>query len=609
MIRKGQIYYPIIEAKAKAKEKKYLNRIFAQSKPLLRRLPVKSNALISFSQLKSLAQKTAKKNRSLRWRLKPTLEWLGYIQHRSNRLKNLFDFPYLWQAALEPVSFRYVRMGGARVTDFQASMFRHCDSHFYRQRGIHLKLTSGFRSPAYQLYMTGFMRGSLEQIFEKAAPPFYSRHQKPEPDLSIGIQAQGLSKIQEERQLSQINGLCRGFGLESTFPGQVALRHEFSATPQGEYYQAFAWSNSLPEGFWPDLYQGMEISHFYPSRSGLKVILAMAGKESSWQWNPGLAKTKKKLIRKTFLEALKHLEEGAGQKLAGMLMDRSKQKQLRALKKELLQLTSLGNRGVTEYDFYQWSRKFYGFMLGMERQFKGFAKLGGLVWDYKARLDKIRFEPQTFGLWQNNVNHLVEILQADRKWRQQYGKVFKKGKVQRHGLVQALSGLDSAPLGRPQTLGLILQAWTAPHYWGHLRGERDDWAYYASENLAGKLSTYKAAFQGELNRRTKGKLTADGDLNHSLPYSLQPDWNRLSNSQRVMISYMRGHGLPRKSQESWMRELIRAQDAKALLGSRLYKKVMGKKAGRRSYPQIQSDLYQQTPKSYAAKVVKLAKRL
>ncbi len=603
--KKGPLY-PYISRFERPKEQKKLEALFQQSRSLIQRLPMKNRQEITFRELKSLLKKTAYRERKYIKALRPALAWVTYLEHRANRLKNLYQLPYHWQAAPRPTKTSYLAYDHALATPFQVSAFRHCKVFFHQATGKDLELNSGFRSPAYQIYLTAFMRGSLKRVFTHAAPPFYSRHQKPEPDLSISLKGAVRNKRAEKKLLKSLPHHCREFGFKSRFPKNPALRFEFHLSTEERYYRPLAKSAKIPSKLWKLFAQGMERSQFYPSQQGAKVILAMAAKESSWKWNPALPRGKKRVLKTRFKEALSLTEQGITGKLTRLFLTPEQAKKKAELKARFARISNEKNIHIHEWDFYQWTQAVHRFLQELAKDHQNFTQLGEVAFDVQAKIDRFYKEPQTFGLWQINVNHLAEKLKG-KYGQKRYPELFRHQRLNRHELVKALSGLPEAALNREKTMGLLLKEVIGPHYWDHQQGKKQDLAFFASENLSGPLSTYRAALQAEIALKSGKTLTLDGDLAYFFPYSTKTDFSRLSQTQRTFILYLRKQRkIYSQTQKKAFKKLAQATHAPELLHSPLYQKLMGKKAGKRIFAQIKSGLYQQSPKSYARKVLALA---
>ena len=546
------------------------------------------------------------KNKGFKNQLASALEWVDYIEQNSNRFKNLYQFPYQWQAAIEPQGLGYTRVHKSLVTPFQKDMFAQCKAAFYYKNKKRLKLNSGYRSPAYQLFLTSFLQGNLEEVFENAAPPFYSRHQKEEPDLSISFVKKEKDEELESDLLSQIGEICAPFGFSQSFPGVDSLKYEFSTTAQEAYYQEIWASPGLPPELTEEVKTALTQAKFFPSKQGLKVIFAMAWKESSWRWDPRLIKLKKKALREKFSESLKKLDSGMTGKVANYFLDKNFFLRKDKLKNELWRITEPKNFHLTEWDVYLWTKEAHQLLKDLAEEYSTLAKFGRILFDYQPLLNRFANEPQSFGLWQVNINYLIEKIEGDSYWINKYPEIFRWGQVNREELIKALSGKESAKLDHTQTLSLVFEAHLAPRYYSHTLGTEWDLLFFATENLTGSLSSYRTSLQIVLRKKMNQEIVADGDLANYHPYSRKVDLGRSSQTLTLLKTYMRRKSFRPSKQKTLVSELVSATSKEQLLGSKLYRMIMKGQIGRRDMPEVKSRIIGQSPYSYGNKVLTLA---
>ncbi len=600
-----QPLYPQIAPEEQNRERARLEELFQTSKPLLQRLTLAHRQEITFDQLRHEAAVTADRVH-LQESLPATLEWIEWIATQSDRLKPIYGFPHTWQAPLVPRRLLYVQEGNALLTPFQQSMFRHCKTRFRVMTGHSLKLEAGYRSPAFQLYLTAQQEGTWGELAAAGPLPFYSRHQGEEPDLTLSLEHPAKSPAEEADLLAQIPAHCGQFGFFATAPQDPTQQKEFTLFSQWEYYQYLADHPKIPPSLATEMLTGMEMARFYPSEEGLKVLIAMTWKESSFLWNPKLILTKKETMERRFNEVMGLTEGGLAGRLASMILSEELLNHKDRLKKELHRLTRHGDYSISEYDVYLWSRDLYSFALELRKEFSNLASLGALVVDLDKLLLRLEKEPQTFGLWQINVNHLAEAIKALPIWKAKYPRLFPNGLLSRHGLIQSLSGLPKAPLSRVETMALLMETWFAPRYYDHLQGQPGELVYFAAEHFTGRLSTYKAALQQRLTEIEGAKLQADGDFAHSRPYSRKPDLTQQSNSLIALQDYARRQVADSSQRNRMLKELVEVDSLSRLLQTRLYRQIMGNQAGRRVFPQM-PDALAQPPKGYAQRVMQIAR--
>ena len=277
-------------------------------------------------------------------------------------------------------------------------------------------------------------------------------------------------------------------------------------------------------------------------------------------------------------------------------------------------ITDPGNRKIREYDFYLWTLKTSRFLKRLLEENRSLTRFGQWLFKIKQFADQIQYEPQTFGLWQINVNHLIERIENHHQLRRRFPEIFYKSgelwKVDRARMIDILSGKSNSVLDRQRTLELIIHTYLQPRYQSHLQGHQDDLKFFIAENVAGEMSTYRAAIQQQLNERMGSGLIMDGDLSFYYPYSTRIDWKRASNTQnafRKFIQLRYPYFKRPVDAEELLLTLCEASSWDHLQRSELYRRIMRKKRGQRIFPRIKSQLYQQTPRTYAEIVLKKSK--
>jgi len=358
-------------------------------------------------------------------------------------------------------------------------------------------------------------------------------------------------------------------------------------------------------------FKAMRNTEFYPSPNGLSVIFAISEQESGNEWNPLLGNHKKKEIRQEFKEKLDQLDSGFSGFFSRFLLSEQLKQEKKIIEVRLAKITDPHNKNIREHDFHLWTNEIHRFLLKIISNNKNLIKLGTLFLDINAMANVVEHEPQTFGLWQLNVNHLKYQFEQRKdlfkRFRQLYFKQEGKWHIDRNRLVASLSGIPHAALSKQKTLEMIILSVLLPRYVNHLKGSQEDLLFFIGENLGGELSTYRAAIQQELNNQLNANLNRDGDLTYFHPYSLKIDWSQTSNTQKQLKIFIRKNGIsPPAHAESLVRELCKADSWEALSQSKLYQVLMREKIGDRMFPTIQSILYRQSPEKYALKVMKRA---
>ena len=595
-------------------ERQYLNNLFEQSKLLLAILPVKSLHDLSWKDLSQQIQLIAKKTNLPRQQLRAALEWIDFLEHKNKRLAKLYLIPELWLGSPPLSRVERVHRQGVFMPPGMMAMWEHCQLYFSTQSpGWRAEVEYAYLSPAYQAFLWARAQGNLEQVLQRKTAVHYSRHHQSIPDLRINLQftQQQSPKKSPWKKFGQT---CTPFGfslIKDATAGQTRTLRFPGLFP---LYEKELANQRIPKSLRKDVQQALKENRFYPSPKALKIIFALAEQESSYQWNPRVGNQKKKVLLEKFEEILLRTEEGFVGNISSFFLPDQVNQRKRELVEKLRTLTDPKKRDVYEYDIYLWSQEMATFSQSLVEQYQSMAKLGQWLFRIEDQLRRLTYEPKTFGLWQINVNHLMQRIAKKPRLREQFPQLYQRqGTVwllDRHALVQSLRGLTQAPLSRFQSLRLIFQIYLQPRYQNHLRGEEQDLSFFAAENLGGEMSTYRAAIQWVLNDQYQAKLIVDGDLAHYFPYSLRINWQKTSNTQKILHHFIRGNpGLFRQSPRSrqLLQTLCEADSWKKLKSSELYQKLMQKQRGVRVFPQVESELYHQSPKTYAEKVFKRAK--
>ena len=544
---------------------------------------------LSWEGLRTQIKKVAPAQGLSKGKTEAALLWVNLIEKDPEVLARTFGLGS--KASLPLPGSAVTTVGSVMLPYGVASMWQHCQLLFKRETGLALELTQGWRSGAYQLWALARASENLSQGVRAFGPlgPF-----GPSGDRSpLGYRIDAPPEGQESAR-TLLFGHCISFGLEESGPHQLSF-----VGPEALYRPSLA---KLPEPYGKEFLAAMELSHFYPSPEGLRVILSMAFQESSLVWDPALTDEKKQAIREQFLLPMAAAAAGLGGTLSQMVMPKRLVEEQSRLASDLVAL--LGRRS-TEYDFYRWTRQTNQFIREMMAEYGGLAQWGSQFLHLEQKFKRLEYEPQTFGLWQLNVNHLAERIAANSNLRRKYPALFfKGGNLSREGLIESLSGRPRAPLNRTQTLGLVFESALGPRYQDHFMGQKEDLLYFAGENLTGELSSFKAAVQVRLSEVTGAKLTFDGDLSFSKPYSKQLDPTRTSQTQKALLAYAQSQKKALSiSPQKAVTELCLASRRSELTATKLYRLLMKGRVGQRVFPKIRSELYQQSPYAYGKRVL------
>jgi len=536
-----------------------------------------------------------------------TLKWLDYLQQNSARLIQMFKLRYEKQVSEDANALFFVRQGDALLTPVQQSMWRHCKLNFEnRYPEMRLELTSGYHSAAYQALFLSSRSGGLKDALDNAAPPDYSHHQKPDPDIAAILIHRRGEAFSQSQYKGNLLTVCKPFGFAEGQVQRSDAALELGFIGYDQLYGSTLTNDIVPRQLKYDFFNAMERTGFYPSPDGIRVLMALSAQESSMSWNPRLNHKKKEELRNRFQKVLGTIENSLGGKLTALIFSADLNREQQQLIKELERITDPGDERIREYDVYLWSRNAASFIKRLLRENKRLTQLGQWFYELEQIAEQVENEPQTFGLWQINVNHLSERIERYQQLHRRFPEIFvRQGErwlVVRSRMIDVLSGRPDSVLDRQRGLELIIHTYLQPRYQNHLLGDKDDLTYFIVENVAGELSTFRAAIQQALNQVVGTSLELDGDLCYYLPYSTRINWEKVSNTQKafrkfieVRYAYFRQPVDP----SALVKTICEASDWSDLDASELYRRIMRKNRGKRIFPDIRSVLYQQTPQIYA----------
>ncbi|MBU3914443.1 D-alanyl-D-alanine carboxypeptidase family protein, partial [bacterium] len=570
---------------AKETERLHLEDLFGKSRNLIQILPISAEMQrLSWKTLYYLINETGKSGGFSKSDIKATIKWAEYLERNSNQLEELYDFPFKRQSVPDQNVTRYIKINDVLIPPGMASMWNHCEKVLLKQfPKWKPKLISGYHSPAYQSYLLSKSSGTLKNALFKTELPFYSRHQLDIPDISVDLIP--LKENSAEKPWKQLHQICQEYGFLPSYPDHSHLQGELKFPGIKTLYDQVFASDLIKNTISRDYFEATKNTGFYLSPKGLRILFALSAQESTIQWNPKFNKEKKKLIKEKFLRVLSRIKGVFSGSVSNLLLSKNDQLQLASLTLDLERITDLDNDKVHEYDFYLWTRDVHEFIARLLIEHKQAAQFGQWFFELKSFQEQIEFEPQTFGLWQINVNHLRERIesftQLRRVFPEIYLKVDGKWRVSRERLINALSGVPSSKLSHERTLELIIYTYLRPRYQNHMLGDNDDLDYFIAENMSGNMSTFRAAIQLELNNKIGSILICDGDLAFYYPYSTKINWFRNSKTYDELLRFIQKHQYYFKepvNPERLIRQLCMADTWEELRDLELYKKIMGKKA-------------------------------
>jgi hypothetical protein len=584
-------------------QKDILNEMFQTANNLMRSLPDNLKHNISWEELHNTINHHRSKNNFLKSEAAAAHKILYYFQKSASKLKELYSFKYYqWQGMRLPKSGQFKKSGKIYAPISSLSMWYHCKTYIsYQYPSIKMKLIAGYQSPAFQAVKLFKIGRTLATAFKSEPPPYYSRHQLSYPDVSVLISNKNVEIVAKI-----ISKTCKPFGYTLIRGPYQKNKIDFKSGNLNAQFSQLLTNKRITPRFKANIIKTLQQLQFYPSPKGLSTIIAMAEKESGLNWNPKIGNRKKQELRKRFDKYFLESNSGIWGYLTKIMLSKEQIYQQQELAAQLYHLTDSKNNQTTEYDIYRWSRSALLFFQGILSKYKNVTSLGKVFMDIGSIKRKLQHEPQTFGLWQLNINHFIEKLQRNQFYRKQYAALFKGKYVDRDALVKSLSGFGT-PLGRVQTLEMIFKLQLIPRYFTHLNGSNLDLLFFSAENLAGEFSTYRAAVQKEINRILKTNLTLDGDLAIYYPYSTKVNWKKQSNSQKAILNYIqkiRGKIKTQQSNTRLLMDICLAETKANLYQSLVYKELFQNSNGARIFPEIRSDLYRESPKQYATKVSK-----
>lgn len=595
-----------IAKEKREKNQRFLENLKTSSSPLVNALPHNVPHNITWNNLEKMVTKAAKKQKTSAKELKKTEKLINFFKNRSKEVKTIYDHPFKWKGTSWPETASFLKVDDGLVPRELASMWQHCTARLgQKHKKDKFWLESGWQSPAFQLFQLLKTGQPLKKALKNNPAPYHSYHQLPMPDITVrylsGKPSVGWKRFDQS---------CKEYGFVGRSNNKQNKYREYRFVGIPQLYKKVLKSKRLPNTLSKEFMQALEKTGFYPSASGTSYILAISEKESSYQWNPRVNRTKKKELRTKYQQYLTKVDEGIGGLLTRFLFSDELKERKKKLSDHLMRVTDPNNQKIREYDIFLWSREALAFFQDFLNENKNSTRIGSLFVDFEAMEQRLRNEPKTFGLWQSNVNNLLEMLEKDPMAKQNYPELYTGKKPDRLKLVKALSGF-SKTMSHVKTLSLLLDKSIRPKYYDHLLGTGNDLNYFAAENLSGDMSTFRAAIQKKLNVKLNKNLVVDGDLVIFKKYSTDINWEEQSNTQEVMMEFIdknkKALNISDDEQsQRLIKELCEAKSRKALFRSKLYIDIMKEDLGQRIYPKIKSELYNQSPEQYAEKVKKIA---
>lgn len=586
-------------------ERDYLEKLFQSSKKVIPVIDRKIEASITWEALEVKLNRYRPKNNIEAKNRSNTLKLVAFFKKNASRVKTLYpvSFQYVRPFETNPALVSYKRNISIRPETL--SLWKQCKRAFENQvPGWKSYLTSAYRSPAYQFVLFNRLsKWSLSKTILKIPPPYYSRHQQKNHDVSISLYSRG--KSSSEKPWNQFYQICSRYhfkpAYKNRFPG------ELGTLVLKPYYFDLTRKTYIPSELVKDLYKSFEKTSFYLPDYAFSILIAMSYQEAGLSWNPKVGTHKKDAFRKQLEPFFEKSNTGLTGLLTSLVLNEQMEKRKSDLYKELLYLTDHKNIGIREYEIYLWTRKTWQFYQDLSTQSQTLSSLTNMVDSIKKRIIKLEYEPQTFGLWQLNINRLKEEFES----RKSYWKLFPEligpnGRPDRNRMILALSNLKNV-MQKVKTLDFIMKMSIIPRYENHNIGDEKDMHYFIAENLTGEMSTYRAAIQKRLNLFLGTRLVLDGDLAFYKPYSTKIDWHKESNTQKALYQYIiQEMGYKhRKNAQTLIRQICEADSAKKLFKSQLYRHLMKDRIGERVFPSVKSKLYNQSAEDYVKRILSI----
>ncbi len=600
-----------ISTSSQETEKKFVEFLHFHSHCLLKNIQLGRNInRINYGSLKILLSRSLKSMKLSSIHKEIIFLYADYLINNSRHLVSVYPLRFQWIPG-QSENNTYIKLDDVLVTPGLESMWNHCQKRFsWQYSGWKAVLLSGYQSPSFQFLK--FVKSSkiLQDSLKKEAPPHFSGHHLKTPDIKVELKA---LTGEEESSLPWENfyNTCKEFGLSPRYPNQNGFQGELKFEGITELYKPIFSNTLIPRGVARNFEAALYETKFFPSPRGLRIIMALSAQESTVQWNPKLNKPKKRTLEKRFNRVLQKLKSSFPGTISNLLLSEEHQKELDGLISELNRITDPDNEKIREFDFYLWSRKTNQFLQKLMEEYSQLLTVGQWFFDVRSLKEQLQHEPQTFGLWQINVNHLQEKMKSFSQLKRIFPEVYQKNntnwQIDRDQLIKALSGRPDSPLTKKETLELIIYTHLRPRYENHHQGDENDLVYFIAENMAGEMSTFRSAIQYELNKNMKSHLIIDGDLTFYYPYSTRIDWRRKSNTIKKLEAYIAKHNYYFENpvdKQKLIKNLCEARSWDDLKSLELYRKIVRTKSLIRKLPEIRSSLYEQTPSLYAKTVLR-----
>ena len=602
-----------VEIKQEKKDyENHLEKLFQENKHLFKRLKLRNHFFLTWSELKNIICATGNANNISKDAIQKAIYFVEIFQNNPSRIKKTLNHKYalIDGSKIELSKSKFTRINEGYITYEMSVMWRYLILDL-KTRGLiqsRSRITSGYRSPAYQFYVMLKSGESLHDILKKAAPPYFSRHGQSSPDISVKLSYdQNSSDFRKSYNLFCL--IAKKYGFEPSFPNNPHLVTEFRFKGIDIYYQPIRTSKYIQNSvnrkeFFKQFYIAMKRNQFYPPITFLKAIIILGELESSLTWNPPLSAKKKKKIKKKYQKYQPLIDILEDSLFVDLMLPKEVEVKKNQLLKRLPEIIDEKNDHISEYDLFIWSQTAYDnfnefFNIPGDKYLKSFIEKN------ISLIGTLRYEPKTFGIFQIDINNMIYKMEIYNIYKTKFPFLFQKDtqnnlRVNRRKLVKFLCGIGARGSDKIRCLELVILTTLKPRFENHFLGNTTDVNYFIIEHLMGDMSTHRAAIQIELNKRVNSRLIIDGDLSHYYPHSLKVNYEKKSSSQMALETFCKKIGV--NDNRLLIKQICDADSWLELKKTKLYMLLMKNNFGKRSLPTISSELYREKAKSYIFRV-------
>jgi hypothetical protein len=590
-----------------------LEQLFANSQPILSHLPIQNRQNISWDALINTLEKDVRFQQLSQKKQFDLKIWINIFRNRQFDLNQLFPNNDLIQHYY-PNKTHLVKIDDGFVTKPMGSMWLHCKNQFlFSHPGTNIHLVSGYFFPAFELYK---LSQDYSKLSAKRNNDFLTKNSHLRHITSkITIQLKSDDKASSNQTIRSLFKTCRNFGF-SAYHHLKGNTYELFFKNILLTYQQILNTSGLSKSKFGDILSVLQKTDFYPSPNGLRVILALGEQESGFSWNPRLPQRKKNYLQRIYNNFENKINNRFWGGIANWFIPNDFNQQKDGFLKQFKSIINPLNNDVTEFDYYLWRKQVLALLEKSKTGQSSFSIFGHWLFDLEKVIRRLKFELQTYGPWQININHFQHYLSKHPTELVLYPEITDTANQQlsinRLSFIRSISGRPEAPLNRKRVLELLVNFYLKPRYQIHMLGDPEDLLFFIAEHLTGKLTTFKTALQKALNDQLGSDLYLDGDLVNYQPYSLSIDWDKTSQTQIQLNNFIgKNQKLFTKpiDNEKLINILCQAETWQELQRSELYLNIMRNQAKKRIFPKTRTNLYQQYPQQYSQKVFNQALKI